>query len=296
MSFVKRVIEVTLTLGTGDFGNGLGSSVTLSGYRVRCDCQIYGGDAGAAVQLRISGVTLPLINQLTCLGQILGQYKGGNTVRVAVGNSGSALTTIFTGSIITAWGDFASPPDSALNITAIAYLWHAVLPVNATSFPGTTSINTIFQAIVAGMNNAVPSLNLTYSNPQNIATTLTNMYLPGSGLDQIRECAAAAGVNYKIELGVLTIWPVKGFIPNIGLIPIISPSNGLVSYPTFSQQGVDIKTVFLPNLSQGNRFTVTDSALTLANNTWTIASAVHTLESETPGGAWFTVLKGIWVG
>lgn len=282
MTFARKRIDVTISLGTGQFGDTGANTVTLTGLRIRAEIQQFGGDAMPQVQLLIYGLPASMINQLTTIGPINSAVMYKNSVLIAVGDDGSALTTIYNGTIWQSWGDFNQLPDSALNIAAVGGLAASLKPVGATSFAGSADVGTIMQQLaflaeVDFVNNGV-------------SVQLSNPYFPGTALAQIRECAQAANINYTIDKGVLQIWP-KGGSRN-GSIPIISPETGMVGYPAFSSNGLMLTTMFNPSVVIGGVIQV-QSSLTAATGKWIVTQVSHSLESEMPGGQWFTHILGV---
>jgi hypothetical protein len=114
---------------------------------------------------------------------------------------------------------------------------------------------------------------------------LSNPYFPGTRLEQVRACAQSANIYYTVERGKLAIWPKKGF--RAGDTIKIGPQTGMVGYPQFSGNGIVLTTLFNPDIALGGRVEVT-SDLTVARGVWNVFKVVHALESETPGGQWFT--------
>lgn len=282
MTFARKRIDVTISLGTGQFGDTGANTVTLTGLRIRAEIQQFGGDAMPQVQLLIYGLPASMINQLTTIGPINSAVMYKNSVLIAVGDDGSALTTIYNGTIWQSWADFNQLPDSALNIAAVGGLAASLKPVNATSFPGSADVGTIMQQLatladVGFVNNGV-------------SVQLSNPYFPGTALAQIRECAQAANINYTIDNGVLQIWP-KGGVRS-GSIPIVSPQTGMVGYPAFSSNGLMLTTVFNPSVVIGGVIQV-QSSLMAATGKWIVTQVSHSLESEMPGGQWFTHILGV---
>ncbi|PVX61230.1 baseplate hub protein [Paraburkholderia unamae] len=282
MAFTRKKIELTISLGTGQFGDTGANTVTLTGLRTRAEIQQFGGDAMPQVQLLIYGLPASMINQLTAIGPVNSAVMYQNSVLIAAGDEGSALTTIYDGTIWQAWGDFNQTPDSALNIAAVGGLAASLKPVGATSFPGSADVGTIMQQLaflaeVGFVNNGV-------------SVQLSNPYFPGTALAQIRECAQAANINYTIENGVLQIWP-KGSARNAD-IPTISPQSGLIGYPAFCSNGLMLTTVFNPAVVIGGVIQV-QSSITAATGKWIVTQIAHSLESEMPDGQWFTHILGV---
>lgn len=277
MSFARKRIDLTISIGTGQFGETGANTVTLTGLRIKADIREFGGDAMPQVQLRIFGLPMTMINQLTSVGPINSSVLFHNSAQIAAGDEGSALTTIYSGNIWKSWGEFNEMPDVPLNIIAVGGLAASLKPVGASSYPGSADVGTIMQQIAttAGLNFVNNAVSVQLSNP----------YFPGTALAQIRECADAADINFTIDTGTLEIWP-KGGARNTA-IPTISPGTGLVGYPTFSSNELILTTLFNPLVKIGGVVQV-QSSLQVACGRWIVQQVSHSLESETPDGQWFT--------
>jgi len=280
MTFVRRQIDVAITLGRGKFGDTAGDTVILSGLRIACHMQSYGRDSMGQIQLRILGLPLQLMNQLTTIGPIATQVRGKNRMVVAAGDAGAALSTIFDGTIDTAWTELSAAPDGIFNVVGYAGLVAALKPVPVASFPGAADVATIMAGFAADMG-------LTFEN-NGVDVQLSNPYFPGTKLDQVRLCAKAARINYSIDCGVLAIWGRSGARKTV--VPLVAPETGLVGYPTYTGSGLMLNTIFTPTAKQGGKVEVR-SDLTPACGIWNIFNVAHDLESEMPGGQWFTRIE-----
>ncbi len=281
MTFVARRIDVTITLGTGTNGETVGDTVTLTGHRVIVDINASGGDQQGQLFARIYGLPIEMINRLTSIGPVQTQIRGKNSIQIAAGDDdGSALTTIYLGTIDTAWGDFQSAPDVALNITALSALAAAVKPVAAVSYKGAADVPTIMKALADTMGFA-------FTN-NGVAGSLSNPYFYGTALEQMRQCARAANIQATVDNGNLVIWPRNG--ARASAVPIISPDTGMIGYPRFSSGGLELDMMFRPEAILGGQINV-QSAFSVASGVWNTYSVQHRLESLKPGGAWFTSVK-----
>lgn len=282
MSFTRKRIDVTVTLGTGQFGDSGSNVVTLSGLRVHAGIQVYGGEAMPQAQLRIFGLPLDMINQLTTIGPINSAIMFNNAVLVAAGDDETGMQTIYSGTIWQAWGEFQGTPDAPLNITGLGGLAAALKPVGALSYPGSADVATIMQTLAQSMG-------LAFEN-NGVSVQLSNPYFPGTALAQLRACARAADIYFAIDRGTLAIWPKDG--ARGGDEPLISPATGMVGYPTFASNGLSLTTLFNPSIKPGGVVQV-DSALKVACGKWTVLQVSHSLQSETPNGQWFTTILGV---
>jgi hypothetical protein len=276
MSFTKKRIDVTITLGTGEFGDTGSNEVTLTGLRVQSLITVPGGDAMAAAQVRIYGVSLSMVNQLTTIGPINTAIRARNSMLLAAGDE-NGMQVVYAGTIGDAWGEYQGAPETPLNIIGYAGLIDAIKPVGALSFVGATDVASIMQQLAETMG-------LAFEN-NGVQVQLANPYFPGTALMQVRSCARAAGISYLIDRGTLSIWP-RGAARS-GDVPVISPATGMVGYPRFVSNGLQVSTEFNPAIKVGGNVQV-QSSLPVACGIWTVTNLTHALESETPNGAWFS--------
>ncbi|ACR29227.2 baseplate hub protein [Burkholderia glumae] len=280
MSFTRKRIDVTIQLGTGQFGDTGSSKVTITGLRVQALLNSYGSEAMSDVQARIYGLPLSMINQLTTVGPINTAYRN-NTLELAAGDDEHGMSVVYSGTIGEAWGDFAGAPEVALNVIGWAGLFQAVKPVGASSYLGSVDAATVMQDLANMMG-------LAFEN-NGVSVQLAYPYFPGTALAQVRACARAADINYSIERGTLAIWPRNG--ARAGDIPTISTATGMVGYPRFTSKGIAVQCEFNRSIRQGGQVKV-ESILQVASGTWNVFGVTHALESETPNGSWYTTFEG----
>lgn len=279
MTFVRRKIDVTITLGSGDFGasNG-GASNTVATTGLKASVQIVKAGLPSAdhAEIRVWGLTTSIMNHATDLGKPLARIRN-NTVTVSAGDDTAGMSQVFAGTIMTAYGDFTDPPNASLNITAISNQVDATKPVKPLSFPGGSDVTVIAAQIASSMGK-----NLVNSGVSGIV--LSNQYLPGTAFDQLKALAVAANINADASGQTLDIWPKTG--KRGGAVPDIGPTSGLVGYPEYCDQGVAIKAEYQPGFVLGGQFNLTTS-ITNAKGLWNILKLTYDLESETPDGPWF---------
>ena len=278
MSFLKRRIDVTIKLASGTFGDA-GDTVTLVGHKVGAYISMAGGDAQGALQCQIYGLPLDMLNRLTSIGPLLA-VNGANSILIAAGTDG-AMSTVYQGVINQSWAEMSSQPDVALNIQATSAADIAVKPANASSFKGAADAALI-------MGGLATMSQLKFEN-NGVTTTVTNAYLTGTALDQIKSLARAAHINWDIHNNTLAIWPIDG--NREGIIPVLSPSTGMVGYPAFSSHGLIVTCIYNNDIKLGGKVKV-ESSLVVATGFWTVITVAHSLESENTGGngQWFTTL------
>jgi len=203
-----------------------------------------------------------------------------NTVEVFA-IDGTAETLIFAGNIVNAWADYQGMPDVFLHIQAQAAFFNALKAIPPRSFKGPIDTPSVMAQIAA-------DLGYTFEN-NGVTTQLTDLYLPNTGLEQAKDLARAAGCDLYLDDKVLAITPPN--VPRKALIPVISPSSGLIGYPTFDGVGVNFQALFNPGVTFGGSIKL-ETDVQQAAGEWIVTSVAHRLESEKPGGAWYSTIRG----
>jgi hypothetical protein len=271
----KKALRFVITLATGKFGSADNNQITLQGFRAAAEIENAGGMQMSTLKARIYGVTQADMNAATTL-----IWKPGSTMRNSVAVyaiDGATETMVFAGNIINAWGDYQNMPDVSLYIQAAASYDALITAAPARSFKGSIPVATAMEGLAKDMG-------LAFEN-NGVTGNITDMYLCYTLLQQVRDLAHMAGIDYYIANGTLAIAP-KGQARMMSGIPIISPETGLIGYPTFNGYGVNFEALFNPDVLFGGAIKlVTD--LTQAAGQWAVYSLNYRLESEKPGGAWF---------
>lgn len=275
----KKELKFVITLGTGTFGSSSNNQITLQGYRSVVDIDKAGGMMMGTLRAQIYGVSQSDMNSITTL-QWKPQTMLKNTV-VVYAIDGPQETMIFGGNIVNAWGNYQSMPDVYLQIQAQSAYFNQLQPVSPSSFKGTVDVATL-------MNQLATSMGYSFEN-NGVSVQLSNPYLPNTAMEQAKSLARAAGIDLYLDDNVLAITPAN--TPRGSLVPEISPQSGLVGYPTFDGVGVNFQTLFNPAIKFGGQVKLVTS-INQAAGQWIVTSVAHRLESEKPGGVWFSTVRG----
>jgi hypothetical protein len=283
--FAERAINVTFQLGSGTFTNTQSNILSVSGLRVQASIAIPGTvPLQGGAQVAVYGLPLQVMNDLSSLGSAFYQSRH-NQIVIEAGDVGGQMSAVFIGDIFQAYSDFEGGPDAAFQIVAAPGYHFQILGASPNSYPGSVSVTTILSALCqkAGLQFQGNGVSVTLSNP----------YFPGTIIDQINACMEAADLRGCIQNGVLSVWNDAASTPSSGLV--ISAETGMVGSPSFVPGGIGIKTLFNPALRNGETFQV-QSILTPACGTWQSIILTHDLESQTPGGQWFTTIQAVQPG
>ena len=275
----KKQLRFVVTLGTGRFGSSNNDAITLQGFRATADIDKAGGMMMGTLRAKIYGVKQQDMNSVTTL-----QWKPGtlipNTVEVYA-IDGAAETLVFAGNIVNAWADYQSMPDVFLHIQAQSAFFNALKAIPPRSFRGGVDVASVMAQIAR-------DLGYTFEN-NGVTTQLVDVYLPNTGMEQAKDLARAAGCDLYLDDKILAITPPN--VPRKVIIPLISPASGLVGYPTFDGVGVNFQTLFNPAITFGGSIKL-ETDVQQAAGEWVVTSVAHRLESEKPGGAWFSSVRG----
>jgi len=275
----KKRLKFIITLGTGKFGSSENDQITLEGYRAIADIDKAGGMMMGTLRARIYGVSQEDMNSITTL-QWKPQSIIPNTVEVYA-IDGDKETLVFAGNIVNAWGDYQSMPDVYLRMQAQSAFINQLKPIAPRSFQGSIDVASV-------MSQIARDLGYNFEN-NGVSVTLTDAYLPNTGLEQAKDLAHAANIDLYLDDKTLAITPANS--PRGELIPEISAESGMIGYPTFDGIGVNFQTIFNPSVTFGGRIKLTTDIKQAAGE-WIVTSIGHRLESEKPGGSWLSNVRG----
>ena len=287
-SFVQRLLKFSIQLAQNTqsnqpatFTNGQ-NAVTIEGLRASVQVTNSGAPANNSAVVRVWGLSQNLMNQLTTLGMVYQQIKR-NTLTILAGDNTSGFTAIFTGTIAQAYADYSNQPDVPFIFECQTGLADNVAPAVASSFTGPTAVADIAAGLARQMNRGFVN--------NGVTGQLRNPYYSGNLDSQLQRLARDAPFDWTYENGTtLVIWP-KGRNRTGGDIPLISKTSQMIVSPTFTAQGIIVRTIFQPKLSRGQLFKV-ETAVALGTAQWTVQKIDHALDSMIYNGRWESTLYG----
>lgn len=279
MSFINRQIDVIFY----DNNKKQDEVLTLKGHRCELIVTNDGGTYAAAIMhLRIFGMSLKAMNQYSSIGSQLVRDKGENFgIIINAGDEGGAINQIFSGDVASSYIDFNSVPEVSFVVSAQTGVNAKINVVPAKSWKGTFNVATAIQGIAKDMGFA-------FLNNDNLQVTLTDQAVGGSAIDQILTLANNAGIPVTFENNTVAIWANESSRDNT--IINVSPSLGMVGYPSYWDAGLFVKTIFNPNVFNGRKVNLS-SEIPKANGIFKVLSATHELSTLLPNGSWFTTIK-----
>lgn len=283
--FTEKKLTLSFTYGTGERGDGEATTATITGVKASMFVNIIGGYGLAQCTGRIYGMGLSLMNQLSKVGRQPMQFRN-NILTVLAGDDVSGMAQIFQGNVVIAFPDMLSAPEVSFMVTAYAGFLEQLKPAPINSYPGSVDAAVI-------LSNLASQMNVKFEN-NGVSVILPSSYYYGSAREQAKKVVHDAGIEWNgIDNGVMAIWPKGG--TRQGSIPLINTKNGMIGYPSFTENGIFVKTIFNPTIRFGQLVKV-ESDIDRAYNQWKVSNLVHHVEAKTPGGAWQTEMQLVLPG
>lgn len=279
VSFQRRNLRLTFQLVTGSFiVEGSPDRLVVDGFRVQAEIDAPGGYEFSTARLRVYGLERFVMERLTVINYQNLDYMR-NSVQVEATDENGQYASIFLGEIYYAQADYRGAPDVPFVIEARSGLIGSLTASPSASYRGPQKISAI-------MERLAKELNVRLEN-NGVDMTVTDMTLVGSPLHKIQTLASTNRLQYWYlpEEGVLAIAP-----PGVARKsePVAYDyTNGVVGWPSKVHNGIIFTALFNPATFHGCKITM-ESEVSSCNGEWYIISMSHRLDSETPGGAWFT--------
>lgn len=288
-NFSKKLLQFTFTLTNSTFANTGKNTTTVAGLRATCSILKAGFPQMGSAVIRIYGMDLSTMNQLSTLGQRV--FQGSfNQVLVTAGSAETGFGIAFWGNINNAYIDFTEYPNVALQCEAFTESGLSILPKLPTSITGAADVIPVLQGLAAAGN-------LAFENNGVSGITIPNLYIYGSVLDQIKDIqqqlskVIGIGIIGNTSGGTLAVWNLK--TGRNGVSPTISSLDGsMIGYPSYTPNGIMVKCYYNPNVQFQKSIIVFSQFLTAANRTWQVFGLDHNLDTALPNGKWETTVQG----
>lgn len=283
----KKIIKITLTLRDGNvFFTAEGDNrASSTGLAISTSITYGNGAISPTAQITVYGLPIETMNKLfrvqwNTMNSLL------NMVKIESGEQGGNLTTDYEGNITFATVNMDGAPNASLVITsqmAVAEKMRLVPPIE---------IKKDESRDVADILEKLCTENgFTFEN-NGVSHIITSTTLNGSVVDIAQTLANWCEFDLYIEQRSITICP-KGK-PRPFKIPVISPTSGLIGYPSPDQRGLTFNCAYNPIVRFGGIIRLSGSAINIANADWRIYGLVTTLEANIPQGKWQMSVNATW--
>lgn len=282
MGFSVKQIEVRITLAKGSFG-GRGTEKVINGLPVSVRISKPGGKDKNKAKVAIGGMAYADMEQLTTLA-FRPLQAAKNLIAVYAGDAENGLSQVFAGEITTAWADFNRAPDVVFNVEAMAGYYPSLIAAGPQSVTGSMSAADFvsMQAQAAGY---------AFDN-QGVTAQIRDCIFNGSPVQKAQACAAQVGATLLIDDDTFILLPPGQ--ARKGDAVVLTPKTGMLGYPTFSSDGIEVSAIFDPAFKLGGLIEV-QSVVPRASGVWRVTKLEHSLAANVPGdGRWETRISAAY--
>ena len=284
-SFRSRDLTAIITLPTDVFVDN-SNSVTISGAKIRADINIPGMESMPYARIEIYGLDKSITDKITTYSWNINKYTN-SSIQLFTGE-----TLIFYGVFINAFSDYEDMPNVPFVIDAYYQLGAMLSPVPGLSFSGPVPIVTLAKSIANLMGRDAVENNLRSENKNR---TLTDAAFSGTPLAMLWKLQKDANIDIIMESETISLcekdsWRTDEFKS----MPLVSSETGLVGVPV-RETAVQwrLTVLYHPSYRSRGLINLRSKLIPGAENiNIMIISMRHILESQTPGGAWFTEIVG----
>jgi len=278
LSFKEIALQFAVR-GEGD-DHSIVEMIDLRGHRCEAIIENAGGNLSLGrMQLRIYGMSAADMNRLST-SHLMPMEVRGDAISLSAGSSDKGLAKVFDGTVLSACVNYQGMPDVAFDIYAQVGFLYQAKPAASNSYQGAADAVVIIESLAKQMGFAFKN--------NGVNAVLVDQYLSGDLIQQLRTVTEAARIPCSIENGVVTIWPNDQGTDDSALE--ISPSTGMVGYPTFTRAGILVTTEFRPEVTLGRKINV-QTSVEKARGEWRVQNTRHELSTLIPQGPWFTSMN-----
>jgi hypothetical protein len=282
VSFSQKVLRFDFDISASGqtFPDGT-TSLSVSGLRATVEDSHSGAASMGTISGRIYGLSKSHLASLIQLAPLF-QVSTAKTVSIW-GGAAPNLVQFTQGDIFTGWVEIQAPEAPY------------VFTVNEIAVPSLTAATPIQvqqpTPVADIMKQLATAMGKVFEN-NGVTTMLNSGYYAGSLADQAAAIATDTQIGWILQNGALAIWPAGASRDSVFTV---SAETGMIGYPTYTQAGVAVRTIFRPDILYASVMNIV-SSLQGPTGQWTIFNVSHHLDAETPGGQWSTLLEGSYSG
>lgn len=275
-----KVIKVTLKLNGKDSvfsSETKANKASSDGLRVQVVLSYGAGNITPTAQISIYGLTIttmtPLMRiQWNTMQAIL------NTIQIEVGDkSDKVLSLAYEGNITFAKIDTSNAPTMCLQIESQMAIVEALTPRQPNTYTKGQDGAVVIQQLAQSMGYQ-------FSNNQASHILTSDVTMEGSYLSRIQLLATNCDFDLYVEQKSITICQ-RGFARTVK-IPVITPTTGLIGYPSPDIRGITFRCMYSPLVQFGGIVRISDSLIPTCNGDWRTYGVRAVLETNVGSGRW----------
>lgn len=236
--------------------------------------------------VEIQGLKLDTMQELTSL-TFLKNTRQNNILIVEAGYQEDNLSKIFQGEITKACADFNAVPDVIFTIESKSGSYPAVKAQSPISVTGN-------QPAAEIIGQLAKEINYNFEN-NGVTASLQNCVLNGSPIEKIKTVANTVNADLIIDDNTIVITPRGQPRENKGGFTL-NKDNGLIGYPNFTEEGIEVVCFFNPNLQIGAVINL-ETIVPKASGAWKITELNHSLKVNSSSEAeWRSSFSAVYNG
>lgn len=277
-TYTQKDIAVTVAMDGQE-------AITFKDFAVSVSIDKSGCPAYPKASVVLKGLSLNTMERLTHLGFKSFSLKR-NKINISAGEKGKTLSVVFKGEIVNAWADFNAAPSPVFKIEANCGLFPALIPQPPISVNGNQTVTGLIDQITKEIGYTLENNDITAS--------IKDCIIDGDPVTKMRRIAEAVGVDLIFDDEKVVLIKNHGTRKTQGSVPLINATNGMIGYPTFTNNGINVSTFFRPDLRIGANFKL-ETIVPRASGTWKITGLRHELCANDPGAqSWKTNITAIY--
>lgn len=277
-TYTQKDIAVTVAMDGQE-------AITFKDFAVSVSIDKSGCPAYPKASVVLKGLSLNTMERLTHLGFKSFSLKR-NKINISAGQKGKTLSVIFKGEIVNAWADFNAAPSPVFKIEANCGLFPALIPQPPISVNGNQTVTGLIDQITKEIGYTLENNDITAS--------IKDCIIDGDPVTKMRRIVDAVGVDLIFDDEKVVLIKNHGTRKTQGSVPLINATNGMIGYPTFTNNGINVSTFFRPDLRIGANFKL-ETIVPRASGTWKITGLRHELCANDPGSqSWKTNITAIY--
>lgn len=258
------------------------TSKTFSGYATEVNIVKPGPPQFPVAGVKLYGLPLADLEAFTVLAFEALEYER-NTVTIYAGELEDQMTIAFKGEVKFSFGNFNSAPDPYLEIYAISGFYPSLIIGEPESIQDEAQVSELVQkwSVAAGYN----FVNF------GVTSSVRNCVFNGSPIDKIQSACSMVDCFPIIDDDNIILLPKDA--ARSGPVPKISSNTGMRGYPTFTNNGIRVTTIYRPDVIFGCLMDI-ESVVPKSTGQWQIVNINHTLTANMPhdAGPWETQIEG----
>lgn len=276
----RKVIKVTIKINDKEktfTSENNSNKLSSDGLRVQTVIQYGAGNIAPTAQINIYGLSIETMTPLMRIQwNTMNAIK--NTIRVEVGDEGdTVLSLAYEGNITFAKIDMSGAPTTCLQIESQMAVVEALTPRDSKTYAKGLDGAEIIKEICDSMGYQLEN-----NGASHILSEPTT--LEGSYINRIQKICLACDFDLYTEQRYIAICPRGG--ARTLKIPIITPSTGLLGYPSPDIRGITFRCRYNKLVRFGGIVTIKDSLIPTANGDWRTYGVKATLESNSAQARW----------